>query len=107
MSEVNRLNEQQKIAYLLQPVNFWKPHWRFVADLVETCLDGDELSEDQEAWLRHYAYKYRDQIIERCIKDRQADDRFYDEVDDVRGEILHILEECEPHYQELKDVSYR
>lgn len=97
--------EQKKIALMLDVVDFWKPHWRFADDLVKTVLSGKLLTVKQEKWLRYYAYKYRNQIIEKVINERQAREEFYNMVDNVRHEVVGLLERCESEYEEMDDVD--
>lgn len=85
---------------MMQDVHFWKPHWAFVVNLINVVLKEDrELSEKQEEWLRHYFYKYREQIRDINIYEREGDPELYEKYDDIRVVVEGAIEECEDYYK--------
>ena len=95
---------QRDIALMMEVVTFWKPQWRFIEELRQVALDPErELSEEQEAWLRYWFYRYREQIKDIIIYDENGNEEIYERFDDVRVAVSNAIDECERYYLELEE----
>ena len=95
-----RFEDQYTKSLMLEEVDFWKPHWRFVKDLTNNVLNnGILLSEKQEAWLNTYLYKYREQVRDSVIYEETAPDELYERIDNTRDAVSEALESAEEDYQ--------
>lgn len=84
-------------ANLLRNVSYARPDWNFVVNLVHTVLVRENpLSNSQEKWIKHFVYKYRDQIRDQVI----YEERIHPDLqkllgDDVRVDINDFIDKCE------------
>lgn len=87
---------------MMKDVTFWRPQWAFIVNLINQVLEEDNtLSEKQEKWLRHYFYRYRDQIRDNIIYEKVGDEELYEQYDDIRVAVEGAIAECEQY----KDID--
>lgn len=100
---VQNVEDTRLLCLILDEAHYWKPEYRFIDSLVSTGLDDDQkLSEEQIKYVKKSIWKYRNQIEEKVIYKREAEDDIYDllEGDSVfekHDSLLEIFNECE-HY---------
>lgn len=99
MGSVER--DQKLMALMMEEVVFWKPHFRFVRDLMDVIVENeDNLTDKQLEHLHHHFYKYREQVRDSVIYEETAPDELYEMIDgDVRKEVDRLMEKAKEDYK--------
>lgn len=107
VDEVVSMESKQKLYCELLNTNIWfdKFDVRFVKDLINKIEEGRLVSIKQFKYIKYFVYRYREQIKDQVIYERNHDDWVYDEIeelgDDVRDGFSNMINNCKKTHDQV------